>query len=98
MSKRENLYQIVVRCSGHQQIPRIRVLSRDTLAAGIDAAIRELRRTRNTVRTGKDFDRWDLYDYSRGNRFRKLLAEGNVYGPDTPLPRNRPGDSQSVAN
>jgi hypothetical protein len=86
MSRGEHLFQIIVRCSGHQQVPRERILSRDTVAAGVDAAIRELRRTRNTTRNGSDFDRWDLYDYDRGRRNRRLLGSGNVYGADTHLP------------
>lgn len=93
MSAREHVFQIIVRCSKHEQIPRERRLRRDTRAAAVDAAIRELRRTRNTARNGKDFDRWDLYDIDVGLLHRKLIAGGNVYGQDTPVPGSGGGSS-----
>jgi hypothetical protein len=81
MSRGEHLYQIIVRCANHAQVPRERILSRDSEATGVDAAIRELRRTRNTAEHGSDFDTWDLYDYDQGRAKRRLLRSGNVYGP-----------------
>jgi hypothetical protein len=85
MSRRDHLFQIIVRCSGHQQVPRERILARDTTAAAVDAAVRELRRTRNTARNGRDFDRWDLYDIDRGRAHRALIGGGNEYGQDHPV-------------
>jgi hypothetical protein len=82
MPRRDDLYQIVVRCENHAYLPRVRIVARESDAAGIDSAVRELRRIRRTVPDGKNFDRWDLYDYSRGNRNRTLVAEGNLAGAD----------------
>jgi hypothetical protein len=89
VSRGEHLYQIIVRCSNHEQIPRSRVLSRDTDAAAVDAAIRELRRTRNTARTGTDFDTWDVYNYDQGRANRRLVGSGNVHGESARLQRDR---------
>ncbi|HEU5217654.1 MAG TPA: hypothetical protein VFU23_03295 [Gemmatimonadales bacterium] len=94
MSRRDHLWQIIVRCNNHAQLPRERIIGRDTQAAAIDAATRELRRTRNTARDGLDYDRWDLYDFDRGRRYRKLIATGGIYGQDTPVPGS--GSSRSV--
>ena len=91
MSRREHLFQIIVRCSNHAQLPRERVLARDTIAAAIDAATRELRRTRNTARTGSDFDRWDLYDFDNGRAKRTRIGGGNVNGPDNAAVRGDGG-------
>jgi hypothetical protein len=89
VSRGEHLYQIIVRCSNHAQVPRARVLSRDSERAGVDAAIRELRRVRNTARDGSDFDTWDLYSYDQGNAKRRLLRSGNVNGWSTPVQNDR---------
>lgn len=86
MSKAAHLFQIIVRCANHAQTPRVRVLGRDTRAAAIDAAIRELRRIRNTARQGTDYDTWDLYDIDRGLVHRSLVGSGNARGEHTPVP------------
>lgn len=86
MARGEHLYQIIVRCANHAQVPRVRVLSRDSERAGVDAAIRELRRVRNTARNGSDFDTWDLYSYDQGNAKRRLLRSGNVNGSKPTVP------------
>jgi hypothetical protein len=88
MSKRDHLFQIVVRCSNHAQVPRERILGRDTEGAAIDAAVRELRRTRNTTRNGQDFDTWDLYDFDNGRARRRLLRSGHAFGPNPSVPRD----------
>jgi hypothetical protein len=89
MSRREHLFQIIVRCSDHVQVPRERILSRDTVEAAQDAARRELRRVRNTAHRGNDFDTWSLYDFDHGRRNRRLIAEETINGPSTPVPSPR---------
>ena len=91
MSQRDHLFQIIVRCSNHAQIGHERILGRDTVAAAVDAAQRELRRQRNTARGGHNFDTWDLYDMDRGRRNRTLIATGGIDGQVKAVPSRDSG-------
>lgn len=73
-------YQMIIRCSGHQDLPRERVQFRSTATEAIEGAKRWLRLYRNTDEKRKAYDRWAVYDLTFGRANRRLVDEGGIDG------------------
>lgn len=73
-------YQMILRCSGHEDLPRERMTFRPNDEAAKDSAARWLRLYRNTDTAHRCYDRWDVYDVTHGRRNRRLVAQGGIDG------------------
>jgi hypothetical protein len=71
-------FQLIMRCSNHERLPRERVLFRPTEASAIEGVRRWLRLYRRTDPAHRCYDQWAVYDLTFGRVRRRLVKEGTA--------------------